>query len=177
MATGAEPWPCPSCAELIPVGLHDCPYCRMSAGWIDQLLALDFTIRRFHLCNLVGALSKEQYRGLVACCRQRREDMIRAAQAGRPAPLDSGLPLRAECWSCGRPCQPSARYCAGCNVPVDTPEVRLFRYQTFLGQEIKGHEKAGRISAAQANQLRGEITQSLTELRDRLTAAMLPSRS
>lgn len=177
MTTAAEPWPCPVCVELIPVGLQDCPHCRIPAAWIDLVGALDFSIRRFHLWSLVGSVNKTQYRQLVDACRQRREEMVRAANAGQAVPADSGLVPRSECWSCHQPTRPAMRYCGGCGAPQESPEVRLFRYQTFLSNEIRNQEKAGRLFKTQAAQLLSETANSLSELRSRLSQAAMPVRA
>src|SRR5262245_34208199 len=100
MATTPIPWPCPSCAAVIPIGWQDCPFCRLPAAWADQMLALDSTIRHFHYCSLVGTVGKDRYRAIVEACRARREEMEQAARAGGDVPPDTGLPPRTECWSC-----------------------------------------------------------------------------
>jgi hypothetical protein len=169
MTMTLTPWPCPVCAALVPVGWQDCPYCQAPAAWIDQLLALDFTIRHFHYLTLTGAVSKPQYRLIVDACRQRRDEMVRAAQAGEPPPADTGLPSREQCWSCASPCRPDVRVCARCGATLDLPEVRLLRYRTYLCREIKAHEQAARLSSEQAAQLLAETQESLADVRDRLT--------
>jgi hypothetical protein len=131
---------------------------------------LDFTIRHFHYCSLTGDITKPQYRQIVDACRRRHEELVQAAQKGQPVPVATGLPSRLECWSCAHPCLASSRYCASCGAPTDTPEVRQFRYRTFLCQEIRGHEQAGCLTPAQANQLLTLTAASLADLRQRVEA-------
>lgn len=168
MSNAVEPWPCPVCAALIPVGLHDCPHCHMPAEWLDLICALDFTIRRFHLRTLEGGLWKPQYQNLVAACRQRRDEMTQAGKSRRPVRPDTGLPSRSVCLHCGTRCPPNARYCVQCRLPLDTPTARMIRYQTFLCREIERHAQAGRMNADQCKQFLSDTNAALDELRARL---------
>lgn len=168
MSNASASWPCPVCAQVVPAGPLDCPHCRTPATWIDRLLALDFAIRRFHLCSLEGGLEKGQYRQIVEDSRLRREEMARAAQAGMPAPEAADLPARAQCWNCTMACPAQAKRCVSCGVALDSAEVRMGRYLTHLGHEIRRHAAAGRIGAGQAEQLLADTEKSLQELRARL---------
>jgi hypothetical protein len=160
-------WPCPVCAELLSSALEDCPNCRLPGAWVDLLLALGFSVRQFHYWSILSALSKPQYRALLEAIRQRQEAWTRAAQAEQPLP-HTGLPSRGTCWRCQNTVSPTARLCAACGAPLATPEVRLFRYQTFLCQEIRDHAQAGRLTAEQAEQFLGEIGNSLADVTARL---------
>jgi hypothetical protein len=176
MSATTASWPCPACGEVIPATFQDCPYCGALADWLDLMRAVDFAVRRFLLWKLEGALSAAQYRAVVEACRRQLDQLARGAATGRPAPADTGLPPRCQCWSCRQTNHPGARYCAGCGAPLDTPEARLIRYQTFLACEVKRQEEAGRLTAAQSAQLMSDAPQRLAELRERLEKDRLPAR-
>lgn len=161
-------WPCPACAELIPLDHQNCPHCRMSADWVDLLRALDFAVRRFLLWKLEGALGAGQYRAVVESCGQYLDRLVRMARAGQALPPDTGLPPRYSCWSCELTCHPSAHYCPDCAAPLHTPDVRLLRYQQFLIGEVRRQERAGRLSEAEARRLLADVPEQLSQLRDRL---------
>jgi hypothetical protein len=156
---------------MIPPTHQDCPHCGTPADWLDLMRAVDFAVRRFYLWKLEGAISGEQYRAIVDGCRKQLAGLAQAARVRRPIPTDTGLPARCTCWSCGAACAPGARYCPVCAAPLDTPEVRLLRYQTFLQHEVKNLEAGGRITAAQAQQLLADFPERLAELRGRLQQA------
>jgi len=161
----------PVCAELVDVGLQDCPHCGTSAGWIDWLRALDFSIRQFHYWNLTGGVDKSEYRTIVDACRGRREEMMRKAESSQEAPEVKTLPSRNQCWSCSTPVRPQARFCGNCGAVQNAAEVRLLRYQTFLRSEIVEHSKAGRIQEKEAEILVQEVDQNLAGIRQRLMSA------
>ncbi len=171
MSSANVPWPCPVCAELVEVGLQDCPHCGTSADWIDWLRALDFSIRQFHYWNLTGGLDKTEYRTIVDACRGRREEMMHQAESNQAAPEVKALPSRTLCWSCSTPTKPNARFCGQCGAVLNVPEVRQLRYQTFLRSEIADHARAGRISEKVAQTLTQEVDQTLVGIRQRLETA------
>ncbi len=161
-------WPCPSCAELIPADYQSCPHCRLPAAWVDLLRALDFTVRRFHLWKLEGALSAAQYRAVVESCGHHLDRLVRLARAGQAVPDDTGLPPRCSCWSCGLTCHPSAHYCPDCAAPLHTADVRQLRYQQFLIGEVRRQQRAGRLTEAETRRLLTDAPEQLSELRGRL---------
>jgi hypothetical protein len=112
---------------------------------VDLLLAMDFAIRRFHLWQMEGALTPEQYRAILQACTRRRETLAQAAGTGVPVPDDTGLPSRLTCWQCLRQVPPAAQRCGACGAALDTPAVRLIRYRSFLCREVKRLEEAGRL--------------------------------
>jgi hypothetical protein len=171
MSSANVPWPCPVCAELVDVGLQDCPHCGTSADWIDWLRALDFSIRQFHYWNLTGGVDKSEYRTIVDACRGRREEMMRKAESSQDAPEVKALPSRKLCWSCSSPIRPHVRFCGNCGSVLQAPEVRLLRYQTFLRNEIVEHSKAGRVQEKEAETLVQEVDQNLAGIRQRLILA------
>jgi hypothetical protein len=140
----------------------------MPPDWVDLLRAVDFTIRRFLLWKLEGALGAGQYRAVVDACGQHLDRLLRMAQAGQPVPTDTGLPSRCSCWSCELTCHPSAHYCPDCSAPLHTGEVRLLRYQQFLMGEIRRQHQAGRLTEAEARRLLTDAPEQLSELRGRL---------
>jgi hypothetical protein len=166
-------WPCPACTELIPAGHPSCPHCRLSADWLDLLRALDFAIRRFLLWKLEGALSAPKYRAMVDACGRHLDRLVQLAQAGHPVPADTGLLPRCTCWSCELTCHPSAHYCPDCAAPLNSPEVRLLRYEQFLVGEVRRQQQAGRLSEEEVRRLLLGTPEHLTELRDRLDRARL----
>jgi Double zinc ribbon len=171
MSSANVPWPCPICAELIDVGLQDCPHCGTPADWMDQMRALDFSIRQFHYWHLTGGLDKTEYRAIVDASRIRREGMTRQAEKGEPAPQIPSLPSRSNCWSCAKPIRPNVRFCGQCGATLDAGEVRLLRFNTFLRSEIAEHAKAGRIAEKKSLALVQEVDQTLASIRVRLEAA------
>jgi len=169
MSSATVPWPCPVCAELLPVGKNNCPSCHAGADWIDLLRALDFTIRRFELWKLEGKLSRDEYRAIVTDNRARREALVLESQQGKPVPANLGLLRLDECWSCHTPIRPAwATQCSSCGAPVQTPEVRLLRHQRFLCQEITRHWQAGRLSNEEWQQFSTEAPEAQIELLQRL---------
>src|SRR5262245_61645307 len=128
MQAASPPWPCPACAELVPAG-QDCPGCRLSANWIDLILAVDFTIRQFHFFSVTGEITRPQYRLIVADSRKWHDELVHEGQLGRPAPEVAGLQPRSQCWKCGEPGSGAEEYCSHCRLPLNTSEVRLLRYQ------------------------------------------------
>jgi hypothetical protein len=171
MSSANVPWPCPICADLVDVGLQDCPHCGTSADWIDWMRALDFSIRQFHYWNLTGGVDKTEYRAIVDSSRVRREEMVRQAESGQPTPQVQTLPSRTNCWSCATPTRPNARFCGQCGATLNAPEVRLLRYHTFLRSEIAEHAKAKRITEKEALSLVQEVDHTLAGIRQKLEAA------
>ena len=169
MSSKNAPWPCPACAGLLPSTLEACPHCQLPADWVDLLLALGYTLRQFHFWSVVGSLDKAEYRSILDSVRARQEDMLRAGQADQPVWTDTGLPERSVCWRCGHACGHAAKFCAQCAAPLVTPEVRLIRYQAFLGQEIRQHAAGGRLSPARASEFLAETTRSIDEVKRRLS--------
>lgn len=169
-----RPWPCPICAELIIVGYNDCPFCQSPAGWIDLIGALDFSIRRFELWKLQGAITVDQYRAILADARQRRQQMIQAVQSGQPVPADSGLPPPDRCWRCKTPAPPSALRCRTCGTQLNTPEVRLLRYQSYLCHEIQRYSDGGQLSREQWQEFITETPERQVELLARLEQGWRP---
>ena len=98
MSSANVPWPCPICAELIDVGLQDCPHCGTSADWMDLMRALDFSIRQFHYWHLTGGLDKTEYRAIVDASRIRREGMTlpEQKQRGQAGATDCIAPIAVE---------------------------------------------------------------------------------
>ncbi len=169
MSAATHPWPCPVCAELLPVGTKDCPSCHAGAAWIDLLRALDFSIRRFELWKLEGSLMRDEYRAIVADDRVRREAWQLAAQRGEPLPTDLGLLKLDECWSCHAPIRPAwATHCVSCGAPLQTPEVRLLRYQTFLCHEIQRHWHGQRLTNEEWQRFAVEAPEAQIDLLARL---------
>ena len=173
--TGNTSWPCPVCAEVIPVGGGDCPYCLASGAWIELIGALDFSTRRFELWKLQGAISVEQYRQILEVTRHRRQAMVRAAQAGEPVPEESGLPSSDRCWRCRTPFKPGALRCGNCGNPLHTPEVRLLRYQSFLCGEVQRHADRGILSMGQWQEFLTETPERQIELLCRLEQGWKPA--
>lgn len=171
MATAPAPWPCPVCAWLLPGHLDDCPHCRTPADWLDLLLALGFALRQLHYWSITGALNRPQFRTVVESVRRRQEAMTAAANRGEAVPAPGGLPSRRTCWRCRTTSGPAASVCAACGAPLSTPEVRLFRYKTFLCQEVKDHARTGLLTQAQADHFLAETTEGLADLRTRLGTA------
>jgi len=153
---------------MIPPEHQNCPHCRLPAGWVDLLRALDFAVRRFHLWKLEGALSASRYRAVVESCGHQLERLVRMARAGQPVPDDSGLPARCCCWSCELTCHPSAHYCPDCAAPLHTADVRLLRYQQFLIEEVQRQQRAGRLTEEETRPLLNDAPEQLSELRGRL---------
>jgi hypothetical protein len=168
MSSSSATWPCPACAEVIPGDHQGCTCCGISAEWVDLLRALDFAIRRFHYWKLEGCISEARYRAIINGCGRHLDRWLRLAQAGEPAPTDSGLSPRCLCWSCGLTCHPSAHYCPDCSAPLGTDEVRLLRYQQFLVGEVQRQRQAGRLTEAEAHELLSGAPERLSQLRDRL---------
>jgi hypothetical protein len=135
---------------------------------VDLLRALDFTVRRFLLWKLEGALGAARYRAVVESCGGQLDRLIGLALEGRPVPEDSGLPPRCGCWSCGLTCHPSAHYCPDCAAPLATPDVRLLRYQQYLSDEVRRQQRAGRLTEAETRRLLADVPEQLSELRGRL---------
>lgn len=162
-------WPCPVCAELLGNTLEDCPHCRLPADWLDLMLAEGFAIRQFHYWSVVGILSKQQYRAVMDAAAFKQDAMTRAAQSGERVSPHSGLPSRSACWRCLRSFAPGTLFCGGCNAPLAVPEVRLFRYQTYLRQQVHDHALAGRLSAEQASLLLAETARNLADVKGRLS--------
>lgn len=169
----AASWPCPACAQVIPASYQNCPHCGLSAAWLDLLRALDFTIRRFLLWKLDGALGPVRYRAVVDACGRHLDRLVQMAQAGEPVPADSGLLPRCSCWSCGLTCHPSAHYCPDCAAPLHTTEVRLLRYEQFLVGEVKRQQQAGRLTEEEARRLLTGTPEHLSQLRGGLDRARL----
>ena len=170
MASSVAPWPCPVCVGLLPPYPEDCPHCQLPAAWLDLLLALGFAVRQLHYWTIIGGMSRPQYQAIVESVRRRQDAMASAAVRGEAVPAGTGLPSRAICWRCQRPCPSSAQVCSACNAALASPEARLFRYQTFLCKEVQGHSQAGRLSAAQAEQFLKETRSSLAEMTGRVQA-------
>jgi hypothetical protein len=173
MSPSTAIWPCPACTELIPASYQSCPYCGVTADWLDLLRALDYAIRRFLLWKLEGSFRAEQYRTIVESCRGQYNRLVRAAQTGQPLPADTGLPPRCLCWSCELTCHPSARYCPDCGAPLDTPEARLLRYHQLLDREVRRQQEAARLTESEARRLLTDAPERLAELRHRLDRARL----
>jgi hypothetical protein len=152
----------------MPTGTLDCPHCFAPAPWVDRLFALDFALRRFHLASLEATVEKPQFRQIVENCRLRREAMVEAAQSRGDPPTDPELPPPTLCWNCRKDCPPNARRCAGCGVALDSPEVRLGRYLSFLRGEIARQQQAGHLRPPQAARLLADVDASLQDLRTRL---------
>lgn len=174
MTTSTTPWPCPVCAEILPVGSRDCPFCSARSEWIDLLRAHDFAIRRFELWKLEGVLSKDEYRVILEDCRKRREAMVRSAQADQELPSDCGLPSPVECWYCRKPNAHVGQHCHACGAPLQSAEVNLLRYRTFLCHEIKRHEKEGRVRLADAESFLTETPDQQIDLLARLEKGWSP---
>lgn len=174
MSTTNAPWPCPVCAELILVGLNDCPYCRTSAEWIDAIGALDFAIRRFELWKLEGGITKDQYRTLVLACRQRRAEYVTAAQRGLPVPTDAGLPPLYSCWYCRTPSTATTIRCSKCAAPLNSPEVRLLRFQSYLCNLIQHFTESGHLSKDQWQKFLSETPERQLDLLARLEKGWVP---
>lgn len=168
-------WPCPICAEIIPVGSHDCPYCLARSDWIELIGALDFATRRFELWKLQGAITPAQYRQVLDATRGRRQAMIQAAQAGEPVPEDSGLPPSTRCWRCKTPFKEGALRCGKCGTTLNTPETRLLRYQSFLCNEIQHHADSGTLSSDQWQKFITETPERQIELLVRLEQGWNPN--
>jgi hypothetical protein len=168
MSPATANWPCPACAELIPADDLSCPYCLLPADWVDQLRALDFTIRRFLLWKLEGSVSAGQYRAIVEACGRQLGRLVEMARAGQLVPADTDLQPRWCCWSCQLTCHPSAHYCPDCSAPLHTAEVRLLRYQQFVIGEVRRQQQAGRLSEAEARRLLADAPEQLSNLRGQL---------
>lgn len=173
MTIANNPWPCPVCAEILPAGSRDCPLCSAPSEWIDLLRAHDFAIRRFELWKLEGVLSKEEYRTILDECRKRRETMVRAAQAGQPLP-ECGLPRQGECWYCRQATAHTTQHCRSCGAPLQSAEVNLLRYRSFLCHEIKRHEKEGRVRLAESEAFLTETPDQQIDLLARLEKGWSP---
>lgn len=158
MSAVNTPWPCPVCTELLPIGYHDCAACSTSAEWIDLLRAFDFSLRRYELWKLEGALDRDRYRQLISACSRQRDALVDDAQKGRKVPDDMGLPSFLSCWTCQQPVSRTARFCQACGAALLTAEVRLVRYQAFLRNEVKRQEEAGLIAPAQAQTFMRRLT-------------------
>jgi hypothetical protein len=173
--TGNSNWPCPVCAEIISVSGGDCPHCLAAGGWIELIGALDFSTRRFELWKLQGSITVTQYRDILQTTRGRRQAMVQAAQAGEREPEDSGLPPRDRCWRCRTPFKPGALRCSVCGTALNTPEVRLLRYQSFLCNEIQRYADSGIFSTSQWQDFITETPERQIELLCRLEQGWKPS--
>lgn len=174
--TANRPWPCPVCVELIAVGYADCPFCQAPAAWIDLVGALDFTVRRFELWKLQGAITADQYKSLLLDLRRRRQAMIEAVQTGQPSPADAGLPPPNKCWRCKAPAAPAARRCLRCGAALGSSEVRLLRYQAFLCHEIEHYADHGLLSREQWQEFITETPERQVELLGRLEQGWVPGK-
>lgn len=172
--TANRPWPCPICAELIIVGYNDCPYCRAPADWIDLIGALDFAIRRFELWKLQGAITPDQYQNILVDARERRRQMIAGVQTGRPVPADAGLPPADRCWRCKTPTTKAALRCAVCGTALNSAEVRLLRFQSYLCGEIQRYADSGKLSREQWQDFITETPERQVELLARLEQGWIP---
>lgn len=138
-----------------------------------MLRAHDFAIRRFELWKLEGVLKKDEYRAILDDCRKRRELMVRSAQAEQALP-ESGLPRQGQCWYCLQPNPHVGQHCKSCGAPLQTAEVNLLRYRTFLCHEIKRHEKEGRVKLAEADAFLTETPDQQIDLLERLEKGWSP---
>lgn len=172
--SGSTPWPCPICTELIEPGYYDCPHCHTAADWIDLIGAIDFSIRRFELWKLEGAINKEQFRRMVESCRQKRKAMIDAVHSSKPYPDDTGLPRGSSCWRCKTPSTFAALKCNKCGSQLNTPEVRLLRYQAYVCAEIQRFADFGYLSNAQWQAFLNETPERQIELLGRLEKGWTP---
>jgi len=127
-----------------------CPHCRASGDWIDQLLAVDFALRRFLQWSKEEVIDRPRFQAIVAHYRQRRLELIAAAQQGQ-APAATGPGGRWQCWGCRAGAAPHQSHCADCGLPLEGPQVRSLRFLGYLGREVKAHHSAGRLTLAQAH--------------------------
>ena len=100
--------------------------------------------------------------------------MVEAVQTGHPVPADVGLPLSSRCWRCRTPSTFAARQCAKCRAPLNTPEVRLLRYQSFLCDEIQRYADAGQLNQAQWKEFLTETPERQIDLLGRLEKGWSP---
>jgi hypothetical protein len=143
------PWLCPACVHVLEPGFHDCPKCGVAAAWLDLLRGFDFAIRRYALWKCEGILTPEEYQGLLAHCRGRREALVRSASFREPVPVETGLPDPWRCWSCQEPRLPRTSTCPRCGLQLETEQVRILRFHAYLCHEVRVHWQAGRLSSAQ----------------------------
>ena len=113
-------------------------------------------------------MTTEEFRGLLAHCRGRREALVRAASLGKPVPKDTGLPDPLECWSCRQPSRRTTATCANCGAPLETEEVRILRFHAFLCNEVRLHCEAGRLPLAQWEAVMNDTPARQIELLQRL---------
>jgi len=161
-------WLCPVCVAVLEPGFCACPKCGTAAEWLDLLRAFDFAIRRYELWKCQGILTTEEYRGLLAHCRRRREALVRSARLGEPAPKGTGLPDPLECWSCRQPSLSPTATCASCGAPLQTEQVRILRFHAYLCNEVRLHCEAGRLSFAQWQAIMSDTPERQIELLQRL---------
>ncbi len=161
-------WLCPVCVAVLEPGFYDCPKCGASADWLDLLRAFDFAIRRYELWMCQGILTTEEYRGLLAYCRKRREALVRAASQDKPVPHGTGLPDPRECWSCRQHSQNPTATCPNCGAQQDTEQVRILRFHAYLCNEVRLHCEAGRLSFAQWEAIMSDTPERQIELLHRL---------
>jgi hypothetical protein len=162
------PWLCPVCVNVLEPGFHDCPKCGLSAAWLDLLRASDFALRRYQLWKCQGILTPEEYCGLLAHCRRRREALVRSASNREPVPVDTGLPDPCQCWSCKKPDLPRNAICPDCGAELETEQVRILRFHAYLCKEVRLHWEAGRLSSAQWQAAMSDTPARQIELLQRL---------
>jgi hypothetical protein len=136
--------------------------------WLDFLRAFDFAIRRYQLWKCQGILTPEEYCGLLAHCRGRREALVRSASLREPVPVDTGLPDPRKCWSCKQPRLPRTATCPHCHVELETEQVRILRFHAYLCNEVRVHWEAGRLSSAQLEAVMSDTPARQIELLQRL---------
>jgi hypothetical protein len=119
------------------------------AGWDDLFRALHFAEQAFERWYGQGALRGDQAQALAEFYQQWREQLTRSRQAGLVPPPNIGLPPRE-------------------GPAPESKTSQQFRYWTFVGYEVRKHERAARLALAQVHACLAEVRERCTALRHRL---------
>jgi hypothetical protein len=117
--------------------------------WNDLFRALRFAELCFERWRARGQLRHDQAEALDEFYRRRRKEMDRSRQGGLVPPHNVGLPPARR-----RGPEPKA--------------AQQLRYWTFVGHEVRRHERDGRLAPAQAHACLTEVREYCTALRRRL---------